>query len=72
MSPNELEQLLEQLIEGQMRKLERCADAIVPGLTREDLLQPNDYPELEEHPLFRYEEGVVEGLRTALAAVRAR
>jgi len=29
------------------------------------LLQPNDFPELENHPLFRYEEGVLEGILTA-------
>lgn len=35
---------------------------IVPGLTKEDLLQPMDYDELEENPSFRFEEGVLNGI----------
>lgn len=65
------ESLLQDLIVQQEERLMALGRRIVPTLTLEDILQPNDYPELEFHPLFRYEEGVVEGLRTALAALRA-
>jgi len=67
----EAEKLLEEMIEGQKRSLLACGRRIVPRLTPEDMLQPNDYPELENHPHFRYEEGVLAGLQGALAAIRA-
>lgn len=67
----EIEALLGELLSGQLKKMEECAEQLVPGVTSEDLLQPNDFPELEEHPIFRYEEGVVEGIRTVSAALRA-
>lgn len=66
-----MEKLFEELIEGQKKKLMRCAEALIPNITEDDLLQPNDYPILENNPLFRYEEGVLEGLYTAQAAWRA-
>jgi hypothetical protein len=34
-------------------------------------MQPFDFPELENHPEFRYEEGVLAGLLTAYAALQA-
>lgn len=44
---------------------------IIPTLTSEDILQPNDYPELDNHPEFRYEEGVLAGVQTIQMALRA-
>jgi hypothetical protein len=61
--------LLEELIEGQKKKLLETAKRIVPHVTEEDLLQPNDFPELEFHPHFRYEEGILDGLRVARTAL---
>lgn len=72
MSPEQLEILFEELIGGQHKKLFKMGRQIVPRLTEEDLLQPNDYPELEHNPLFRYEEGVIEGLKTAQMAILSR
>ncbi|MBX3719951.1 MAG: hypothetical protein KF898_09920 [Parachlamydiales bacterium] len=66
-----LEALFNELVAAQQEKIKRCADQIVPNLTADDLLQPNDFPELESHPLFRYEEGVLEGLLTARMAYLA-
>lgn len=66
-----MEQLFDELVEGQRAKLFRCAVRIIPKVTPDDLLQPNDFPELETHPLFRYEEGVLEGLLTARMAYLA-
>lgn len=63
--------LLEELEAGQQKALLTLGRRIVPLLTEEDLLQPNDYPELEENPHFRYEEGVLAGIRTAMMAIRA-
>jgi hypothetical protein len=65
------EQLFEELVAGQRKKLMVCARRIISYITEDDLLQPNDFPELENNPLFRYEEGVLEGLLTAQMALRA-
>jgi hypothetical protein len=65
-------QLLQELIEGQKKTLYASARRIVPHVTPDDLLQPNDFPELEYHPHFRYEEGILDGLQVAYAALLAR
>ncbi|MEC7839030.1 MAG: hypothetical protein VX777_03205 [Chlamydiota bacterium] len=44
---------------------------IIPTLTPEDMLQPNDYPELENNPYFRYDEGMLAGAHTIKMALRA-
>lgn len=66
-----LESLLNELIEGQKKSLLTLGRRIVPTLTMEDMLQPNDYPVLEHHPEFRYEEGILAGLQMAQTAIRA-
>ncbi|KAF3361419.1 hypothetical protein PHSC3_002050 [Chlamydiales bacterium STE3] len=66
-----LEALLAELIEFQQHKLLEQGRRIIPLLTPEDILQPNDYPELEFNPQFRYEEGVLSGLLTVQAAYNA-
>jgi hypothetical protein len=66
-----LEMLLDEIVLLQRKKLLNTALRIVPHLTEDDLLQPNDFPELENHPFFRYEEGVLEGLLTARMAYLA-
>lgn len=67
----ELERLIEEIIRQQQAVLFQTGRRIVPTLTSEDLLQPNDYPELENHAHFRYEEGVLAGMQTVDAALRA-
>ena len=64
-------ELLDELIEGQKQKLLSTARRIVPRITEDDLLQPNDFPQLEFHPHFRYEEGILDGLRVARTAILA-
>jgi hypothetical protein len=64
-------QLLQELIEGQRKKMLASAQRIVPHVTLDDLLQPNDFPELELHPHFRYEEGILDGLQVAYTALLA-
>ena len=66
-----IENLLEEMIEMQKRQLLKHAQRIVPHVTEDDLLQPNDFLELEHHPVFRYEEGILAGLQTAQMALRA-
>ena len=48
------------------------ARRIVPHVTEDDLLQPNDFPALEMNPHFRHEEGVLDGLQVAKMALLAK
>jgi hypothetical protein len=63
-----MEDLFDQMIAAQRNKLLTVANRILPHLTADDILQPNDFPELENHPYFRYEEGILEGLLTSQMA----
>ncbi|MBX7066116.1 MAG: hypothetical protein K1X28_02685 [Parachlamydiales bacterium] len=64
-------ELLDELIVQQKEKLLKVAKRIVPHVTDEDLLQPNDFPQLELNPHFRYEEGILDGLMVARTALLA-
>lgn len=66
-----LESLLNELEEGQKKQVMAIGRRLIPTLTEEDMLQPNDYPELENNPHFRYEEGVLAGIQTAHMAIRS-
>ena len=68
----QLETLFNELIDLQEKKLLSYAASIIPNITTDDILQPNDYPELENHPFFRYEEGLLKGLYSAKMAVLAQ
>lgn len=68
---HEIEKLLEELTSAQQAKMLACGRSFIPNLTTEDALQPNDYPELEANPYFRYEEGVLEGMMTVRSALAA-
>ncbi|NGX57325.1 MAG: hypothetical protein K940chlam3_00215 [Chlamydiae bacterium] len=63
--------LCSELLEGQREKLLKLARRIEPHVTHDDLLQPNDFPELENHPEFRYEEGVLHGIQLTIMALRS-
>jgi hypothetical protein len=65
-------ELFDELIAFQEQKLLNYAAEIIPNVTSDDILQPNDYDELENHPFFRYEEGVLKGIQTAKMAVLAK
>jgi len=64
-------EILEELIEGQKARMLSYARKIYPYMTPDDLLQPNDFPFLENSPYFRYEEGILAGLLQAKAALLA-
>lgn len=68
---DEIETLLIELVQFHQTQMLKSARRIVPQATQDDLLQPNDYPELEFNPNFRYEEGVVAGIQTVQTAIRA-
>lgn len=63
-----MEEIFDELIRLQQIKIKNCAESIIPNLTDDDLMQPNDFPALENNPYFRYNEGVLEGLMTAKMA----
>jgi tRNA(adenine34) deaminase len=64
--------LFDELVDLQQKKLMKFASKIIPNITTDDLLQPNDFPVLETDPHFRYEEGVLEGILTARMACLAK
>lgn len=66
-----LDKIFNEMIEAQRSKLFSYAQRIIPTVTQDDLLQPNDFPALEQHPVFRYEEGVLSGLLAAQVAYLA-
>lgn len=63
---------LHSMCEAQRTKLLKIAQRFIPNISVEDLLQPQDYPELENHPEFRYEEGILAGLETVLAMLHSQ
>lgn len=63
---------IDSLIEMQKEKLLELAQLYRPYLGPEDLLQPNDYPELEDNPLFRYEEGILAGMQMIKSALQSQ
>ncbi len=67
----EIKKLIEEMVSSQETKLLSCGRMLVPRLTTEDVLQPNDYPELENNPYFRYEEGILAGMQTIRTALLA-
>lgn len=71
MNADAILKILDQLINQQKLTMEKMARRIIPHVTEDDLLQPNDFPELENHPYFRYEEGVLSGLLSARMALLA-
>lgn len=63
-----LDCLFQEMIDFQRSRLFKLAEKFIPNITTDDILQPNDFPELENNPSFRYEEGIVEGLLSAQIA----
>ena len=66
-----LDRLLRQMIDQQERKVLDLARESVPGLTPEDLRNPQDFATLARDPAFNYEDGILAGLRSAHMALRA-
>lgn len=68
---DEVEALLVSMEELQLKKVVDLARRLRPDLTLEDLRNPHDFPELDDND-WHYEDGVLTGIQSALAAVRAR
>lgn len=67
-----MEKIFEEMVIQQKKRMIRCAREIIPYISEDDLMQPNDFPLLENYPIFRYEEGVLEGILTARMAYLAK
>jgi len=67
-----LEALFTELETQQEKKVLRLAQELRPNVTWDDLLQPQDLPEVASDPTFNYEDGLLAGLKAARMAVRAR
>lgn len=67
-----LETLFNELLEQQEAKVLRLARERIPHLTADDILNPDDHPQLIADPLFNYEEGITAGIRACQFAVRSR
>jgi hypothetical protein len=67
----EVEALVGELESLQRGKVIDLARRLRPGLTLEDVRNPHDFPELGD-PDWQYEDGVLAGIQSVLAAVRAR
>ncbi len=66
-----IEQLVGELEALQRRKVLELARRLRPGLTLEDVRNPHDFPELND-PDWQHEDGVLVGIQSVLAALRAR
>ncbi len=64
-------ELVTGLEDLQRQKVLDLARRLRPGVTLEDMRNPHDFPELGD-PDWQYEDGVLTGIQTVLAAVRAR
>lgn len=65
------ERVLREMIEQQRAKVLAVARALQPETSAGDLLSPQDFPALARSPEFNYEDGILAGLLSALAALRA-
>lgn len=73
LSWDDVDAVLIELVEFHKAELLKSGRRIVPHLTSDDVMQPNDFSELEYNPYFRYDEGVLAGVqaaRTALSALK--
>ncbi len=68
----DLDALFEEMVSQQRRKVLDIAGSLNPRLTEDDILSPQDFPELADDSRFNYEDGLLAGLLSARIAVRAR
>lgn len=68
---DEIEAMLAQMEEHQIRKVFELARRLKPGITHEDMRNPHDFPELHDTD-WHFEDGMLAGIQGVLSAVRAR
>ena len=62
--------LLEEMIRHQEAKALKLAREIIPGISPEDIMNAQDFPELERNGQFNFEDGILAGLKSALMAIK--
>ena len=65
-----VEETLSKLQQYQVAKAAVIAQELRPDLTREDILNPDDFKELASSPQFMYEDGQAAGILSAKMAVK--
>lgn len=65
------DRLFDEMIEQQRGKVLSMARSLNPRLTADDVMSPDDFPELASDPRFAYEDGLLAGLISAQIALRA-
>jgi hypothetical protein len=68
---DDVERLLGEMTLAQEQKLLALARRLVPHVTPEDLRNPHDFTALVDSAEFNFEDGILAGLLSAAAAVRA-
>ena len=66
----EIETIVNAMEELQRGKVIDLARRLNPKLTMEDIRNPHDFPELDDAD-WHYEDGVLTGIQSVLAAMRA-
>lgn len=67
----QVEELVVEIEQLQLQRVVQLGRRLHPGLTAEDMRQPHDHPELADTD-WQYEDGMLAGIQSVLAAVRAR
>jgi hypothetical protein len=67
-----IDRLMLEMIAQQESKVLAMARAIHPGLTAEDIRNPNDFADLMASGQWNFEDGILSGLKSAHMAIRAR
>ncbi len=67
-----VDRLMLELIEQQERKVLELARRIHSGATREDIRNPQDFPDLASSAAWNFEDGILAGLKSAHMALRTK
>ncbi len=63
---------LDELIDRQRAKVLAAARRLRPSISEEDLARVHAFPDVQQDPAFRFEEGQLAGLRAARIALQAQ
>lgn len=66
----QIDRILREMEELQGEKVIALARRLKPGLTLEDIKNPHDFPELDDHD-WHYADGILTGIQSVATALRA-
>ena len=66
------DQILQELIDYQRKKVFKIAADLGVKVSAEDILNPHDFPALHASAQFNYEDGLLAGLLSAQMALRRK